>query len=152
MAHLSLSLLGPVRVKLNGQAVTGFVYNKAPALLAYLAVEADHAHHRSVLAALFWPELSESAARVNLRQVLADLRRVIGERPSEGQNGRASPAWLLVTGETLQFNLASDYDLDLATFNALLNACDLHTHHRLVTCAACMDRLQQAVALYRGDF
>ena len=152
MAQLSLSLLGPVRMTLHGQAITGFAYNKAPALLAYLAVEADRAHHRSVLAAHLWPDLSESAARINLRQVLADLRRVIGEQPSLSKRIDAAPSWLLVSGELLQFNAAADHDLDLTTFNALFDACDRHPHHRLVTCAACMDRLRQAVALYRGDF
>ena len=41
MPHLSLSLLGPFQVMLDGQPVTGFKSNKARALLAYLAVEAD---------------------------------------------------------------------------------------------------------------
>ncbi len=40
MARLSLSLLGPLRVELDGAPIVAFGYDKVRALLAYLAVEA----------------------------------------------------------------------------------------------------------------
>jgi hypothetical protein len=45
IAHLSLSLLEPLQLTLDGQPVTGFKSNKVRALLAHLAVEA-HGQHR----------------------------------------------------------------------------------------------------------
>jgi DNA-binding SARP family transcriptional activator len=54
MAHLSISLLGPFQVSLDARPATSFESNKARALLAYLAVEADRPHRRDVLAALLW--------------------------------------------------------------------------------------------------
>jgi predicted ATPase/DNA-binding SARP family transcriptional activator len=145
MVRLSLSLLGPLQITLDGQPVSGFVYNKARALLAYLAIEAERPHQRDALVGLLWPELPDTAARTNLRQSLANLRDVIGD-------ASAAPPFLLITRDSIQFNPASDYDLDAASFTALLAACKNHAHRRPERCQSCAARLEQASALYRGDF
>ena len=46
MAHLTVRLLGPFQVTLDGQPVTGFETEKGQALLAYLAYEPDRSGHR----------------------------------------------------------------------------------------------------------
>jgi DNA-binding SARP family transcriptional activator len=145
MARLSLGLLGPLRITLDGQPVSGFVYTKARALLAYLAVDADCAHQRDALVGMLWPDLPDTAARTNLRQALANLREAIGD-------ARATPPFLLITRDTIQLNPRSDYELDTAAFTALLAACETHPHRRLVRCRPCAARMEQAIALYRGDF
>jgi DNA-binding SARP family transcriptional activator/predicted ATPase len=133
MARLSLFLLGPFGVILEGQPVIGFESDKVRALLAYLAVEAERPHRRQKLAGLLWPELPESAARRNLRNALYNLRQVIGERD-------AAPPVLAVTRDTVQLDLSSDHWLDVEAFNSLL------THKQAV------HQLEGAVALYRGPF
>ena len=145
MPRLSLSLLGPLQVTLDERPVTGFESNKARALLAYLAVEADQSHGRDGLACLLWPEQSDEVARTNLRQALANLRQTIGDRTAE-------LAFLSVTRETVRFNTDSDHWLDVATFTDLLTACEKHVHRHSETCKSCAQRLQQAVELYRGNF
>jgi DNA-binding SARP family transcriptional activator len=145
MAQLSLALLGPLSVLRDGQPVSGFESAKVRALLAYLAVEADHPHQRDALAGLFWPEQPDQAARNNLRQALANLRQVIGDRTA------ARPA-LLIAREQIQFNRASDHSLDLAAFQGLLAACEAHPHRRAEACSSCAERCARAVALYRGEF
>src|SRR5262245_41721417 len=145
MVRLSLALLGPLRITLDGQPVSGFAYNKARALLAYLAAEAERSHHRDALVGLLWPELSDSAARTNLRQVLANLREALGD-------ASAAPPFLLITRDTIQLNPASDYELDLAAFTELLGTCKTHAHRRRDRCRSCAVRMVQAVTLYRGDF
>lgn len=145
MARLSLSLLGSVQVLLDGQPASGFVYNKARALLAYLAIEADRPHQRNELATLSWPELPDAAARSNLRQAVANLREVIG-------NERAATPFLLIARDTIQFNLASPHRLDVADFTALLAACAHHCHRHPARCRSCAARLEQVATLYRGDF
>ena len=132
MGRLSLALLGPVAVTLDGEPVTGFESDKVRALLAYLAVEADRPHRRAVLAGLLWPERPDQAAHANLRNALANLRRAIGD-------GHASPPFLLITREAIQFNRASDYALDLTELAALSGR-------------EAIDQLEAAVALYRGTF
>src|SRR5919201_1414970 len=121
MARLSLALLGPLRITLDGQPVSGFAYNKARALLAYLAVEAERPHQRDGLVGLLWPELPDTAARTNLRQALANLREAIGD-------ATATPPFLLITRDTIQFNQASDYELDVAAFSGLKAASETHAH------------------------
>jgi len=90
MAHLSLSFLGPFRVMLAGQPVTGFEYNRIRALLIYLAVEAERPHPREVLAGLLWPDWPNSNALANLRHALAHLRQAIGDYQAE-------PPYLLIS-------------------------------------------------------
>ncbi len=145
MPHLTLSLLGPLQVSLDGQAVGSFAYNKARALLAYLAVESDQLHQRDAIVGLLWPDMPDAAARTNLRQVLTSLRDTIGV-------GDPAAPFLLTTRDTLQFNPASDYTLDVTRFIDLLDACAKHRHRHIARCLACATRLEEAVALYHGDF
>src|SRR5689334_17336921 len=105
MAHLSLALLGPLQITLDGAPVTGFESDKGRALLAYLALEAERPHRRAALAGLLWPERPERAAHHNLNQALSNLRQAIGDRTTSGP-------FLRITAETIQWNTASDADLD----------------------------------------
>jgi WD40 repeat protein/DNA-binding SARP family transcriptional activator len=145
MACLSLSVLGTFEVTLAGQPVAAFGYDKVQALLVYLAVEADRPHRRETLAGLLWPELPESVAHHNLSQALFNLRRTIGDR-------QATPPFLITTRQTLQFNPASDYCLDVTDFTRSLAVCQTHPHPRLAACDACLERLAGALALYQGNF
>ena len=79
MARLSIYLLGPLRVFLEGQPVAGFESDKVRALLAYLAAEPGRPHRREALAGLLWPDRSEKSARACLRSALTNLRQVIDE-------------------------------------------------------------------------
>lgn len=143
MALLSLSLLGPLQVTLVGTPVVSFESDKVRALLFYLAVEADRAHRREVLAGLLWPEQPERIARHSLSQALFNLRQVIADQ-------RATPPYFWITRETIQFNTASEHWVDTAVFSELLVACDHHRHQS--ACIACAGRLERAVGLYRGSF
>jgi predicted ATPase/DNA-binding SARP family transcriptional activator len=150
---------GPFRVTRGDQSVIGFESDKMRALLAYLLVEADHAHRRESLAALLWPEQTDSAARQSLRQSLYVLRHALtgvgvarGERPGDDPDAESGP--LLVTRQTVQRNPASDTWCDVTLFHGLLTACRAHSRRPEHTdrCIECIDRLQQAAELYRGDF
>jgi predicted ATPase/DNA-binding SARP family transcriptional activator len=140
MAHLSLSLLGPFQVTRDGQPVTGFKSNKVRALLAYLVVEADRPHRREVLAGLLWPDWPDRDALSNLRYALSNLRRVIGDRTAE-------PPFLLISRDTIQFNTASDYWLDVAAFTDLTVLGDPSA-----SSGQALSGLEKAIALYRGSF
>jgi DNA-binding SARP family transcriptional activator len=145
MAHLSLTLLGSLQITLDRAPITMFESDKARALLAYLAHEADRPHRRDALAGLLWPERPERAAHLSLNQALANLRQAIGDRTATAPVLHSTPA-------TIQWNTDSDFDLDVATFANLLAACDQHSHRHPETCTSCARRLRQAVELYRGDF
>ena len=146
MGKLAIRLLGSMQVTLDGAQVGYFESDKVRALLAYLAVEAQHAQPRETLAELLWPEQPEGRARHNLSQALYALRNTLQERPSQDQ-----PLFLL-TSETIQLNPARDSWLDVHEFDLLIEACERHAHAARETCHACQEHLQQAAALYRGDF
>lgn len=137
MAQLSIRLMGPFEVSLGGEPATGFHSDKVRALLAYLAVEADRSHRRQALAGLLWPDMPERSARGNLRTALANLRRVIHDE-------EASPAYLIITRQTIQFNMGS---VAWTVVQAFL--------HRTETGAVTPDTvtaLEEALDFYRGDF
>lgn len=145
MARLEISLLGPVHVTHNGQPFPERTYAKVLALLAYVSVESDRPHPRATVATLLWPEQTDDRARHSLRQAISTLRRVVGDRSAD------EPV-LLITRDTIAFNHKSDYLIDIGTFDRLARECDQHGHQRVERCPPCIQRIERAVALYRGAF
>ncbi|MFO7634265.1 MAG: BTAD domain-containing putative transcriptional regulator [Caldilinea sp.] len=133
MTRLRLTLLGSFQALLDDRPIAAFESAKARALLAYLAVESDRAHRREALAELFWPERPPGAALANLRHTLANLRTAVGDHT-------ATPPFLLITPQTIQFNRDSEAFVDLIHFAALLHDGAKSSLH------AC----QEAMALYNG--
>ena len=138
MPRLSVFLLGPLQVILDGEPATGFDSDKVRALLAYLAVEADAPHRREKLAGLLWPAQAERSARTNLRNALANLRKVIGDRA-------AAPPFLSITRQTICFNHNSETWVDVAVFTDLLQMSQ-SANQQVVY------QLEEAVKLVRGGF
>jgi DNA-binding SARP family transcriptional activator len=138
-----MAFLGAFQVTLDGRVVSRCGTDKTRALLAYLALEAERAHRREMLAAMLWPDQTDDAARHSLRQALLRLRGAI--------NDNESTAFLSISPETISFNRASSHRLDVFDFSALVQVCHRHTHTIISDCAACVARLRQAVELYRGE-
>jgi DNA-binding SARP family transcriptional activator len=134
MARLTLSLLGPFRATLDGEPVIEFKSDKVRALLAYLAVEADQPHSRDKLSGLLWPEWPDRDARNNLRYALSSLRQVIKDR-------EAIPPFLHISRQTIQFSETGDSWVDTTALSSLLGAP-----------TPTIQELEEAVALYRGEF
>lgn len=143
MARLSIHLLGAFHVQRDGETVTSFQTNKARALLAYLAVEAQRPQQRAYLAGLLWPEWPEAQARTYLRQALANVQHVLSD------NGAATPV-LLTTRDTIQFNPSNDVWLDVEWLNEALAI--MPKRAALSVTLETITSLREAVALYRGDF
>jgi DNA-binding SARP family transcriptional activator len=144
MALLSIRLLGPFQVTLDGERVSGFVSDKARALLAYLAVEADRPHRRERLAALLWPDVPESTARTSLRTALANVRQLIGDP-------EAPSPYLHITRQTIQFNLDSGALVDVLQFAHLLEE-PLLPEMGEPADASTIQRMEEGVSLYQGGF
>ena len=144
MSSLSITLFGTFQVTLDERPVT-FATDKCRALLAYLAVEAGRPQRREFLAALFWPEQPEQAARTNLRQTLYRLRTAIGDIDNPNPH-------LLASLHDIQLNPAGDHWLDATCFERCLDAYRDHCGHGLPLCAGCREALKRGAALYGGDF
>ncbi len=138
MITLSVRLFGTFEATLGEKPLSGVTSTKARDLLAYLAVEMHRPHSRDALAALLWPEVSNQAARSSLRGALFDLRQALYAPPDQ-------PPFLCVNRETVQFNPASSYWLDVQAFQeAILDGPSQPTYD--------VERLQAASILYRGRF
>ena len=129
MDHLTLSFFGAFQATLGDKPLTNFRSAKVQGLLVYLALTQQQPHTRDGLAALLWPDQSETVAKQNLRQSLYRLRRVLGDADSKDE------PYLQVTRSTIQFNAASAHTLDVTDFLAHLEN----------------DQFEPAVSLYRGE-
>src|SRR5574339_58998 len=96
--RLALHFLGPPQIYLNDEPIT-LERRKALALLAYLAVEPG-GHSRESLSALLWPDHTQSSAFKNLRQILWEIQKTVGE------------GWLLIEREKVTLNAAADTSAD----------------------------------------
>ena len=154
MAHLEIHLFGGIHFALDGRPLTGIESDKGRALLAYLALENEMPQRRETLSGLLWPEQPEATARRCLSQALYNLRGALGQPRQTGSlasDGQAD-GHLLIAPQSVQLNTASSYWLDVEAFTRGLAEVAQHPHAALESCPACVERLQQAVQLYRGDF
>lgn len=123
---LKLALLGQAQLTDGNGDLVDLVSAKARALLFFLVVD-GRTHTRHALANLLWGDLPEADARRNLRGVLLKLRQVVETH-------------LLINSHDVAFNFAAPHQLDVAQFRQLLSG------------SPAPQQLQQAIALYRGDF
>jgi DNA-binding SARP family transcriptional activator/predicted ATPase len=135
---LRLLLLGKPQILQDGVPVTRFVYNKALALLVYLAVT-KRPHSRESLAGLFWGEMPDMAAKANLRKILSVLREIAASN-------------IEIDRQEVSFNRDSNYWLDTGIFESKLQ----DPTPNLFTPAEIPDQnvklLDEAVQLYKGEF
>lgn len=136
MAQLSITLLGGFDVRLDGNPVLGFRSDKVRALLIYLTLETERVHQRAKLAGLLWPDWPEVTALTYLRHALTNLRNLLGDR-------NATHPFLQVARASVRFNLESQHWFDFRVIAELSLKTPLTDPTKL-------DRIQQAVALYRG--
>lgn len=122
---LTMTLLGEATIALNGKPLTGIGSRTAEALLIFLACEA-RPFARHYLAEFFWEERNPEQSAANLRAALSLLRKQVGD-------------YVHVTRQTIAFNQALPYQVDVAAFTAVSGAVD-------------RQEMETAVALYGGDF
>ncbi len=126
--RLELFLLGRPVIRRDGQVLDEAPPLKSQALLFYLAVTGQPAS-RETLAALFWGDMPESAARANLRIALSRLRKVAG-------------SCLIQERQTVAFDFEQDTWVDARAFAQTLHSGRTHS----------ADALRTATNLYRGEF
>jgi DNA-binding SARP family transcriptional activator len=75
---LRIRAVGEFRIEVDGQDRTPPAFDRAAALLAWLALNPG-LHPRSAVAARFWPDVLDESARASLRSALWSLRKQLGE-------------------------------------------------------------------------
>lgn len=121
-----IRLLGTPAIEIDGRTVR-LERRKAIGLLSYVAVNSRQAHSRETLATLFWPEQNRSQAFAYLRNALWTISKALGSD------------WVITEGETVQFNPDAGVEVDVLQFMHLASS-------------KAIPELQEAIALYRGDF
>lgn len=125
MPTYRLSLLGRLELLRESAPIKEVKSTKSLALLSYLAVM-DGPQPRASLAGLLWGGMPESNARASLSKVLSSLRHYLGDH-------------MAITRQHVTLVRGAGFWLDVAEFTA---AADGET----------IEELEEAVALYRGDF
>jgi serine/threonine protein kinase/DNA-binding SARP family transcriptional activator/alpha-beta hydrolase superfamily lysophospholipase len=143
MTNLRLYFFGAPHCEADGAALA-VDRKKTLALLTYLAVT-DRPHQRDHLAALLWPELSQSAARANLRREISRLGIVVGKENLQSQ------------GEALSLHPDLQPWIDVSVFRKRTAAAHAHEreqpeHATTGSCPTCLQMLEEAAGLYHGDF
>lgn len=102
---LEIRFLGRYQVLLDSKSIE-IPSRPAQSLFAYLVLNPGTDYRREQLAGLFWPDMSESKARNNLRQSLWRIRKVFGT-PQEKDE------LILTNSYTIRFNTQSEYRIDV---------------------------------------
>ena len=109
--------------------VVGALTGKALALFIYLAVT-GRSYARDLLAHLLWSERNNQQARNNLRYILPELRKMVGD-------------YLIISAQTISFNTQARYWLDAEILRTTLTAQNDYFNPQEV---------QQTLNLYQGPF
>lgn len=130
---LALSILGSFRI----EGATGSIplaTRKIECLLSYLALHPQE-QSREKIATLFWGDSTDKLARDSLRTALVNLRKALGKQV------------ILSDRDTMQLNPALPLWVDALELQKLAAS-----HISMMDDAvAVSSRLEQAIALYRGD-
>lgn len=138
MQKIALSLLGAPLLEMEG-AMVRVDTRKAIALLAYLAMTRQP-HSRDTLAALLWPDYSQSNARAALRRTISALHRSLGVALLESRQ------------ELLHLPELPDLCVDAWEFERCQAECKSHPHPANQACPHCLPWLTKAASLYRDTF
>lgn len=133
MPELTINLFGYPQITLDGAPVETD-RRKAVALLAFLAVSGKP-HSRETLSGFFWGDYDQSSALAYLRRTLWEANQMLGE------------GWVETQRDLVALPLTPEVQVDVIQFERLsLQVRDTDDP------AARLSLLEQALALYRGDF
>ncbi|MBI1880857.1 MAG: hypothetical protein HYR94_21985 [Chloroflexi bacterium] len=136
--RLIIRLLDHVVIEIDGQPLSRLPSRAAEALLIYPVCH-DQPIPRETLADLLWSERTQKQGLTNLRTILTSLRWELDD-------------YLTVTRQTLAFNHAADYWLDVTEFENQLSQLQQQPHATTPLSPETAHHLQTAADLYRGDF
>lgn len=123
-----LLLLGPPQLQ-RSDRIAVIPLKKAVALAAFLGVE-RRAFTREYLAAFLWPDHDQASALANLRRSLTVLREALADH------------CIIAEGDQIRMDPGS-VEVDVDRFRELMRPNSPGTR---------LERLEEAAALYRGDF
>jgi len=141
MAMLNVQLFGRFSVELERQPVPGLEARKVQELFSYLVLNRGRPHPRESLAAVLWGEASTTQSRKYLRQGLWQLQA--------GLDAVADCKVIEVDNDWVRLSSHAEVSLDVARFEGLVTTGQASGREAINDDHA--RRLEEAVAMYRGD-
>ena len=140
---LRIRLLGDLKVEFSDGRSGPAVPRKGWAILAFLAASPSRSHPRERLAGMFWPDLSDAAARNNLRQVLLGLHRALNRNSSKES---------CVMADRQSVRLCTDDRCRVDLIDFVTDTLECSADDEPSRCASCLDTLESLASLSRGEF
>lgn len=137
VSMLKVYTLGRLTIELHDEGSVTFVSQKAPVLLVYLLMH-PREHSREVLAEMFWSDTTTPQALKNLRTVLSNLQKLLGD-------------YLDVTRQTLAITKPESIWFDKQAFESRLDEIGAKQKHPYSP-RKLIAELAEAINLYQGDF
>lgn len=144
MTRLHINMLGPFQVKID-ETTADFRTDALRVLLAYLAAHQGRPLRRDSLAALLSPDRPNQEALTYLRNRLTRLRSAI-------KHDHAAPPWLDIDRKQIALRMGEDVVVDVFELERLLHTVESHPHRTLAGCPTCLEKLDAAAKLMRGEF
>lgn len=143
---LSLTLFGHFQATLNDDPLS-LPTKSVSALVAYLYLERETPQPRAHLAALLWPDSTDSQGRRNMRQTLFRLRQAVPDTAVSLSSPQPQPL-ILNINDTLQWNPAYPTQSDVQQFEQAMALAEPFLHMPLdETPYSALAPLRTAVAL-----
>jgi DNA-binding SARP family transcriptional activator len=147
---LRIALLGPLAVTRGGQPILDGAWRSRQErrLLGVLLAARGARVSAERLIDWLWPEAAPEAAAITLRSSVSGLRRTL----DPGAGGRASTRYILTQPGGYAWNSASGAWVDVEEFLALTEDRGSRIEDGRSVIYPRSSRLEQAIALYRGEF
>ncbi len=143
MPNLKATLFGKFNIQRRNLMVKEIPARKARELLTYLLIFRNHPQPRELLCEVLWANQPATTSRKKLRQTLWHLQAVLNK------DGDSVEPELQIDNNWVQFNLSSDFWLDIAEFETVF---DLVNEKRAQEFSAHdVEMLEHAVDVYKGD-
>ena len=145
-APLRVICFGDFRVTRSGQEVgePGWLATKAWDLLAYFVTLRDSNLPRDRVLEALWPDVAPERSSGAFHTALYKMRQMLrmGGKPGK-----------FVQVQSGEYYLEKGlFWIDVEEFSLLNDHCSKHPHESTEQCEPCIERLQRAVNLYRGDY
>ncbi|NNC92516.1 MAG: AAA family ATPase [Acidimicrobiia bacterium] len=140
---LQIRLLGGLLIESGGRNLPRIPSRPGRSLFAFLVLNRDRQLSRDLLAGMFWPDMPDNQARRRLSQALWQIQTLFIE-------GGVTGPYIIATPNTVRFNPAADYWLDVEVFETAANPLK-DTPAGASRVDGNPGALAEAVDLYRGD-
>jgi DNA-binding SARP family transcriptional activator len=144
--ELSLSLLRSFQCIIYGEGANeNYRIRKERAFLSYLTVESNRQNSRDALGEMLWLDKLDGYVRMNLRQALSGIRRVVARSEKLSQ-------LFSISDEIVSLKIQNEIEIDFKIFDQIFDSISSHTHPTIEFCPDCISALGELISLYRGDF